>query len=426
MAEAREDQVGRTIELVFREEAGRIVSSLAAAFGLGRLELIEDALGEALLKAMRHWSYGNVPPNPAAWLMTVARNRILDVLRRDTRFRAKEIEIAAAAEPGRRPDAPMPDELRDDQLRLMFACCHPQLPPEGRIGLTLKSLCGFSVSEIARAFLSTPEAIAKRLARARATLREARVAFEIPAEAELSSRLDSVLHVLYLLFNEGYSASQGDDLIRLELCAEAIRLATLLTGNAATATPKTHALLALFFLQASRLPARSSGAGEILLLPTQDRSRWDKTMIAKGLLHLDLAATGEEASSFHLQAGIAAAHCSAATYEATDWPGIVALYDLLLQIDPSPIVELNRAIAVAKVHGPSAGLAAVESIRNQKGLDRYHLFYAVRAQFYRTLDRPTEAKRDYRRALELTLIPAEREFLERQLRGLWRDKEAGE
>ena len=415
MADGHEENSGRAVEFLFRDEAGRIIAALVRTFGLGRLELIEDALQEAMLKAMRHWSYGNIPPNRAAWLMTVAKNRVVDVLRRDIHFRESEARIVAAMEPSSAPEPLMPEELRDDQLRLMFACCHPAVAAEGRIALTLKTLCGFGVGEIARAFLSTPEAIAKRLTRARAVVREAGVRFEIPAGIELLTRLDSVLHVLYLLFNEGYNASRGEETIRAKLCDEAIRLTMLLTENAITATPKTHALLALFLLQAARLPTRTGAASEIVLLSAQDRSRWDKRKIAEGLRHLDLAATGNEASSFHLQAGIAACHCSAATYEATDWERIAALYDLLLQVDQSPVVELNRAVAIAKVHGASAGLEALESIRNQKALNEYYLFYAVRAQMYRSLDRGAEARADYRRALELTAIPAEREFLARQL-----------
>jgi predicted RNA polymerase sigma factor len=262
--------------------------------------------------------------------------------------------------------------------------------------------------------LTTSETIAKRLTRARARLRSAAVRFEIPSGRELSPRLDSVLDVLYLLFNEGYNASQGSDLIRGELCEEAIRLATLLTENETTAAPKTHALLALFLLQAARFPARTDTAGEIFLLPNQDRARWNQAMIAKGMAHLERAAAGNEASAFHLQAGIAACHCLAKRYEETDWAKILSLYDLLIKISESPVVALNRTVALAKVHGPSAGLAALDGIKNAKALRRYYLFHAVRAELSSELGRHAEAEQSYREALRLTELPAERKFLEQR------------
>jgi RNA polymerase sigma factor (sigma-70 family) len=420
MPDEAEANVGRTVEHLFRQEAGRIVAALTGVFGLRHLELAEDALQEALLKALRQWSYGNLPPNPAAWLMQVAKNSALDVVRRDARFREKEEAIVDALEKNpalsTAPGTFMADEIRDDQLRLIFACCHPALGHEGQVALTLKTLCGFSVGEIARAFLSPAETIAKRLTRARDRLRKAAVPFEIPSGPELSARLDSVLAVLYLLFNEGYNASHGSELIRRELCEEAIRLATLLTQNPASDTPKTHALLALFFFQAARLPARVDEAGEILLLKDQDRTRWNREMIAKGMAHLDRAAAGDEASPFHLQAGIASCHCLATEYEETDWARILSLYDLLVTTDASPVVALNRAVAVGKVRGAAAGLAALGEIRNQEALQRYHLFYAVRAELLTELGRNEEARRDYGRALSCTELVAERNYLLKRLR----------
>ena len=421
MPEEREPDVARTVEHLFRQEAGKIIATLTGAFGLRYLELAEDALQEALLQALRRWSYGKLPPNPAAWLMQVARNRLLDVVRRDTRFREKENEIGAAME--RQADLSFPEgalmagEIRDNQLRLIFACCHPALPTEAQVALTLKTLCGFGVGEIARAFLTTNETIAKRLTRARNRLRTAAVPFEIPSGRGLPPRLDSVLDVLYLLFNEGYNASHGSDLIRGELCKEASRLATLLTENAATDAPKTRALLALFFLQAARFPARLNAMGELHLLHEQDRSRWDREMIAKGLAHLEHAAAGERLSAFHLQAGIAACHSAAETYAATDWTQILSLYDLLLRVTKSPIVALNRTVALAKVHGALAGLEELERIKDEEALQRYYLFYAVRAEFCSELGRRDEASENYRRALTLTDSPAEQGFLRSRLKG---------
>ena len=415
MPEDAEAKVGQTVERLFRHEAGKIVAVLTGIFGLRNLELVEDALQDALLKALRQWSYGNLPPNPGAWLTQVAKNRALDAVRRDARFREKEEAIVAALE--QHPalsDSPgkfMPDEIRDDQLRLIFACCHPALSGEARVALTLKTLCGFGVDEIARAFLASTETIVKRLTRARERLREAAVPFEIPSGPELTARLDSVLDVLYLLFNEGYNASQGSDVIRHELCNEAMRLTSLLVRHPAGNTPKTHALLALFLFQAARFPARLDVAGEILRLQEQDRSLWDPELIAQGMAHLERAATGGAASSFHLQAGIASCHCLARTYEETDWSRILSLYDLLAGMTGSAVVRLNRAVALSKVRGAGAGLEALDEIQNEATIRRYYLFYAVRGEFLSEVGRAAEAAKDYEEALRLTELPAERKFL---------------
>jgi RNA polymerase sigma factor (sigma-70 family) len=381
---------------------------------------VEDAVQEALLKALRQWSFGKTPPNPGAWLIQVAKNQALDVLRRDSRFREKESEIAAAIEQhpalSRQPAVRFTTaEIRDDQLRMIFACCHPELSDEARVALTLKILCAFSVGEISRAFLVSPETVAKRLTRARDRLREAGVPFEIPAGPELSRRLGSVLNVLYLLFNEGYNASQGEVLIRRELCNEAIRLGTLLPEHPAGDDPAMHALLALFLFQAARFSARLDGDGDILRLPEQDRSRWNQEMIAKGILHLNRSAAGEKASGFHLQAGIAACHCVAKNYEATDWARILSLYDLLSKVNDSPVVALNRAVAVARVHGPNAGLKAVAAIKNREALQNYYLLYAVQAELSLQANELGQAEESYRRALPLTNLGAEKSFLRKRL-----------
>ena len=364
-----EAQVGQIVEHLFRQEAGKITSALTGSFGLRNLELIEDSVQEALLKALRLWSYGNIPPNPPAWLMQVARNHALDNLRRSTRWHEKEEEIARQQQLSEVPEAEpifADEEIKDDQLRMIFACCHPALWRESQVALTLKLLCGFNVEEIARAFITKSETIAKRLTRARERLRTDAVPFEIPSGPQLGQRLDAVLDVLYLLFNEGYNASQGDELIRRDLCDEAIRLTSLLAEHPAGDTPKTHALLALLLLQAARFSARIDARGEILLLQDQDRTSWDRKLMSLGMLHLDRAASGESASEFHLQAGIAACHCAAESYEATDWPKIVLLYDLLLELNDSAVIALNRAVALSKVHGPAAGLTALDKIKEPR------------------------------------------------------------
>ena len=414
-----EAKVSQLVEHLFREETGKIISALTGSFGLRNLELIEDAVQEALLKALRVWSYGNIPPNPAAWLMLVAKNHALDHLRRDTRWREKEEQIALEQAHFTSTEAQLifsEDEIKDDQLRMMFATCHPALARESQVALTLKLLCGFSMDEIAHAFLTNTETIAKRLTRARDRLKTNAVPFEIPSGPDLTPRLDAVLDALYLLFNEGYNASQGDDLIRRDLCDEAIRLTSLLAEHPAGDTPRTHALLALVLLQAARFSARINFDGEILLLQDQDRAAWDQKMIARGLIHLERAAAGEKISQFHLQAGIAACHCVAQTWDATDWKKILQLYDMLLQIDDSPVIALNRAVALGRVKGPDSCLAALERIEDQKRLSNYHLFHAVRGECYLQTGRTAEAANDFRCALSLTSIPAEQNFLQKKLR----------
>ena len=414
-----EAKVSQLVEHLFREESGRMIAVLTGDFGLRHLELIEDAVQEALLKALRSWSYGSVPPNPSAWLMVVARNFALDNLRRDSRWREKEKQLTESAGQSFDPERVfLESEIKDDQLRMIFACCHPVLGPEAQVALTLKVLCGFSVEEMGRAFLLRPDTIAKRLTRARERLRTEAVPFEIPADAALSPRLDSALDVLYLLFNEGYNASQGADLIRHDLCREAIRLTSALQEHPAGDKPRTHALLALFYLQAARFAARTDPAGEILLLQEQDRAAWDRGMIAHGMQQLARARAGDEISRFHLQAGIAACHCAASSYNATDWRTILRLYDIFLEIDDSPVIALNRAVALAKVQGVPAGLEAVEAIKDRDELQRYYLFHAVRGELCLAAGRREEAAQHWQRALGLTNIPAEKNFLRRKLENL--------
>ncbi len=417
-----EAQVSGLVEHLFREESGKIIAALTGSFGLRNLELIEDAVQEALLKALRLWSFGNVPPNPPAWLMQVARNQMLDHLRRDRTWREKEDAISHEHEKSQAPEEIFSDdEIRDDQLRMIFACCHPALARESQVALTLKILCGFDVAEIARAFLISDETIAKRLTRARQRLQDNAIPFEIPSGDALRPRLDAVLDVLYLLFNEGYNASHGEELIRRDLCDEAIRLTNLLAKHSAGDTPKTHALLALFLFQRARFAARVNAAGEILLLRDQDRTTWDRAMISEGMSHLAGARNGENVSEFHLQAGIAACHCVAESYEATNWKNILFFYDLLLSLNDSPIIGLNRAVALSRINGAAAGLTAIENIAHRDSLKNYYLFYAVVGELHFELQHKEIAKENFAEALRLTSIPAEQNFLRRRLRKFSRE-----
>src|SRR5438477_230516 len=335
-----------------------MVAILTRIFGIEHLNLAEDVVQEALVRALQTWPYYGIPKNPSAWIMQVSRNLALDVVRRERVFRDKEAEIVRLMEhKNPAPDeAVFPDqELKDDRLRMMFACCHPLVASEAQVALALKTLCGFSTLEIGRAFLTREAVIAKRLTRAKQKIREARISFEIPAGREISQRLDGVLQTLYLLFNEGYKASGGEKLIREELCHEAIRLAALLAEHPAGNQPRTHALLALMLLNGARLLTRIDGAGNILRLQDQDRADWNGPMIARGFFHLAQSAAGDELNEYHLQAGIAACHCAAKDYPSTDWPQILSLYDRLTELNDSPVVALNRAVAVPHTHGPRAG-----------------------------------------------------------------------
>ncbi|PYK73343.1 MAG: sigma factor, ECF subfamily protein [Verrucomicrobia bacterium] len=412
-------EISRLTDHLFRREAGKLIAILTGIFGINRLQLAEDVVQESLIRALRTWPYAGVPNNPAAWLTQTAKNLALDVIRREKLFHDKEPQIIAVMEqwPSESSESPVfESEIRDGRLRLMFACCHPLLPPEAQTALALKTLCGFGVGEIAKAFLTSEAAIAKRLTRARQRIRELHIPFEIPAGDELSNRLDGVLQTLYLLFNEGYKASSGDHLIREELCQEAIRLVSLLAEHPTGNRPRTHALIALMLLNAARLRARTDSEGNILRLKEQDRSTWDPTMIARGMFHLSNSAAGEKVSPYHLQAAIAACHCAATNYESTDWRRILSLYDQLLELDDSPIIALNRTVAVANVHGPQAGLEAVEAIQNGEQLNSYYLLYAVLGEFEKQLNHFQAAIDNFRKALELTELTSEQSFLSERLR----------
>jgi RNA polymerase sigma factor (sigma-70 family) len=416
-------EVTQVVEHFFRHEAGKIVSTLTRIFGIEHLNRAEDMVQETLARALQTWPYYGIPKNPSAWITQVAKNLALDLIRRDKIFRNKENQIVHLMEQVSADSADTAAEtvengITDDRLRMMFTCCHPLIPQEAQVALALKTLCGFSPAEIARAFLTSEAATAKRLTRAKQRIRDTGIAFEIPAGEELTRRLDSVLQTLYLLFNEGYKASGGEHLIRGELCHEAIRLTALLAEHSAGDQPRTHALLALMLLNGARLPARLDGAGNILRLEEQDRAKWDQAMIARGMYHLMQSTAGEEVSEYHLQAGITACHCAAADYRSTDWARILSLYDRLIEIDGSPIVALNRAVAVANVHGPRAGIEAVEAIHDREQLDCYYLLYAVLGEFEADLEHREVAMKHFRKALELATMKSEQIFFTRKLQEL--------
>ncbi|HEV3073251.1 MAG TPA: sigma-70 family RNA polymerase sigma factor [Thermoanaerobaculia bacterium] len=426
--------VGELVDHLFRHSAGQMVATLTRMLGPQNLSLAEEVVQDALVRAIETWPHRGVPENPRGWLMQVARNRALDCLRRDaTRARkagvlAAEAVNAPAALAPMTSMAPMPPMAlttpanpldpdasgSDDTLVMILMCCHPALAREAQVALTLKTVGGFSVDEIARAFLLRPAAVAQRLVRAKRLLRERRIAFELPARG-LGSRIDSALETMYLMFNEGYAATAGDDLVRSDLCGEAVRLATILADHPATSLPEVHALLALMLFQASRLPARCDAEGALVLLADQDRRRWNRALIGRALGHLERCAAGERATAYHLEAGIAACHAMAPSYAATDWAQILALYDDRLALAPSPVVVLNRAVALSMVQGPRAGIAALAEVADDPHLRGYYLLPATLADLWlRCGDRQTAAAH-YRRALELPCSEPERRFLLRRL-----------
>lgn len=412
-------KVSEVVEHLFRHESARMIATLTRIFGVEHLTLAEDVVQEALARALQTWPFYGLPKNPAGWLMQTARHLALDVVRREKVFRNKEAQVVQLMEEQSPPPALaiFPEqEIADDRLRLMFVCCHPAVPAEAQAALALRTLCGFSVAEISQAFLTSEAAMAKRLTRAKQKIREDGVAFEIPAGAELTGRLEGVLETLYLLFNEGYKATMGDRLVREDVCAEAIRLTSLLAAHPAGDQPRTHALLALMLLNAARLPARVDDRGNLLLLESQDRSLWRRPMLARGMHHLARSAAGDFLSEYHLQAGIAACHCAAPDYGSTDWRRILCLYDQWVARNDSPVIALNRAIVVGKLEGARAGVAAVEAIPHREKLENYYLFYAALGEFESELADPLAAAGYFRKSLQLVETTSERQFLSARFR----------
>ncbi|HEY7393054.1 MAG TPA: sigma-70 family RNA polymerase sigma factor [Bryobacteraceae bacterium] len=411
---------GLLLEHLFRRQAGRMVAHFTGVLGPANLELAEEAVQEALLRALETWPYSGVPENASAWLFRVAHNAAIDALRRGRRSLSLDSDESVPAPAGlpaplRPPDDPyLEEQLRDDELRMIFMCCHPEISPEAAIALSLKTVGGFSVREIARAFLAEEAAIAQRLVRAKRQIRERHLTLEMPRGAELEQRLDAVLEVIYCIFNEGYAAHEGEDLIRQDLCEEALRLGFLLASSSITA-PRVHALVALMAFQAARLPARTDTSGDLVLLDFQNRGMWDRGLIAIGFYHVEHSMRGDEVSPYHVEAAIAATHARAPDAASTDWPLILKMYDQLLAINPSPVVALNRAVALAKVHGPEEALETVEPLARNRQLRDYHLLLAVRGHLLVELGRMEEAAQCFREAIEQPCSAPERRFLTRKL-----------
>ncbi|HEX7215026.1 MAG TPA: RNA polymerase sigma factor [Methylomirabilota bacterium] len=412
MSEPTADRAREAVEEVYRSDSRRVLATLIRL--LGDFELAEEALHEAFAAAVEQWPREGTPVNPRAWLVSAGRFKAIDAMRRRARFDASQAELAERLEA--ETAAPRPGEaedIEDDRLRLIFTCCHPALPPDAQVALTLREVCGLTTEEIARAFLTAPPTLAQRIVRAKAKIRDARIPYEVPARTELSERLDTVLHVIYLVFNEGYSASSGESLTRADLSGEAIRLGRLLVDL--LPEPEAMGLLALMLLHESRRPARTSPAGEVILLDDQDRTLWDRGQIAEGARLVERALASRRIGPYTLQAAIAGVHAAAPTAADTDWAQIVGLYDVLVRAEPSPVVELNRAAAVAMRDGAAAGLALIDAILARGDLPDYPLAHSARAELCRRLGKTAEARAAYERALALTRQEPQRRFLERRL-----------
>jgi RNA polymerase sigma-70 factor (ECF subfamily) len=403
--------VSDQIEAVFRTESRRVLATLIRL--LGDFDLAEEALQDAFAAAVERWPADGVPSNPRAWLISTGRFKAIDGLRRRARFDASLAAVAERLGNGVTPPHEVDDEgVEDDRLRLIFTCCHPALPPDAQIALTLREVCGLTTEEVARAFLTPASTLAQRIVRAKAKIKAARIPYQVPARADLPERLATVLHVIYLVFNEGYAASSGASLTRHDLSSEAIRLGRLLVEL--LPEPEAIGLLSLMLLHESRRQARTSPHGELVLLDDQDRSLWDRAMIAEGVALVDRALRSRSFGPYTLQAAIAAVHAGAASAAETDWAEIVGLYDVLLRADPSPVIELNRAAAIAMRDGPEAGLSLIDGILARGELSEYPLVHSARAELCRKLGRAAEARQSYERALGLTSQEPQRRFLERR------------
>ena len=413
------EQLSKTIETLYRSESGRVLATLVRL--LGDLDLAEEAMHEAFAAALEFWPQTGIPDKPRPWLISTARFKAIDVIRRRARFDGAQRDLVAHME-SRVNDAPGgneetgDEEIEDDRLRLIFTCCHPALPPEGQVALTLREICGLTTEEIARAFLVTPATLAQRIVRAKAKIRETPIPYEVPTPQELPERLDAVLQVVYLVFNEGYSAAAGAEVTRAEITGEAIRIGRLLAGL--QPEPEVNGLLALMLLQESRRAARTSPAGELILLEHQDRALWNREQIAEGVGLVERALSSRRFGPYTLQAAIAAVHAEAESTAATDWRQIVALYNQLVRIQPSPVAYLNRAVAIAMCDGPEAGLKQIDAVLDHGELANYYLAHSARAELYRRLGRTAEARASFERALALTQQEPERQFLQERIRQL--------
>jgi RNA polymerase sigma factor (sigma-70 family) len=411
--------IHQAAEHLFRHEAGKLVAVLTRVFGPHNLHLAEDVVQDTLLKALESWKLQGLPANPTGWLFTVARNKALDVLRREKTAAAHVATLA----PMWQPEAPDINELMqenqipDAQLRMMFVCCHPKLQPEAQVALILKTLCGFSVAEIAKAFITGTDAIEKRLYRARQQFDDKSVVFDLPLPQELDERLDIVLAAIYFIFNEGNNAARSDTIVRMDLLEEAMRLAQLLGNHPFTRRPKIYALLALFCFNSARADTRQDDAGNILLLQHQNRSQWSQPLIAQGTRFLEQS-VGGDASRYHLEAMIAYEHAVAPAFEYTNWSNIIAYYNLLFKLHPSPVVALNRAIAIGEKDGPGAGIEAIENIAGSEKLIKYYLLPATLGEMYARLQQRNKAAAFFTRAIALTTSAAEKKLLQAKLTAL--------
>jgi RNA polymerase sigma-70 factor (ECF subfamily) len=416
------DQIRALLDSLYRVDSGRILATLIRL--LGDFDLAEEAMHEAFAAALSLWPKSGVPGNPRPWLISTARFKAIDTLRRRARFDASQDELvrhleaqwSSAERSNKNEEDSLEDRLEDDRLRLIFTCCHPSLVPEARVALTLREVCGLTTEEIAKAFLTTPRTLAQRIVRAKAKIRETPIPYEVPTPQELPERLGAVLHVIYLVFNEGYSAAAGAEVTRAELTGEAIRLGRLLAEL--QPEPEVIGLLALMLLQESRRAARTSPAGELILLENQDRALWNREQIADGVALLQKALNSRRFGAYTLQAAIAAVHAEAESTAATDWRQIVELYNQLVRIHPSPVAHLNRAVAIAMRDGPEAGLTHIEAVLEHGELANYYLAHSARADMYRRLGRTAEARASYEKALALTQQEPERQFLQERIRQL--------
>ncbi len=420
MSERSTEQIREFLDSLYRVDSGRILATLIRL--LGDFDLAEEAMHEAFAAALSLWPRSGVPGNPRPWLISTARFKAIDTLRRRARFDASQGELAryleaqgSSVERSNEEDS-LEASVEDDRLRLIFTCCHPSLAPEAQIALTLREVCGLTTEEIAKAFLITPRTLAQRIVRAKAKIRETHIPYEVPAPQELPERLGAVLQVVYLVFNEGYSAAAGAGVTRAELTGEAIRLGRLLTEL--RPEPEVIGLLSLMLLQESRHASRTSPTGELILLENQDRSLWNREQIAEGVALLEKALKSRRFGSYTLQAAIAAVHAQAESVAVTDWRQIVALYNQLVRIQPSPVVQLNRAVAIAMCDGPEAGLAQIDAVLEHGDLADYYLAHSARADMYRRLGRKAEARSSYEKALALTQQEPERQFLQDRIRHL--------
>src|SRR5258706_8907008 len=415
MSEPTVDRAREAVDAVYRSDSRRVLATLIRL--LGGFDLAEEALHEAFAAAVEQWPREGAPANPRAWLISTGRFKAIDAMRRRARFDASQAEVAERLAVETVRIAPgEAEDIEDDRLRLIFTCCHPVLSPDAQVALTLREVCGLTTEEIARAFLTAPPTLAQRIVRAKAKIRDARIPYEVPALPELPDRLDTVLHVIYLVFNEGYSASSGESLTRADLSSEAIRLGRLLVEL--LPEPEALGLLALMLLHEARRRSRTTPSGEMILLDDQDRSQWNRAQIAEGNVLAQQALASRRIGPYTLQAAIASVHAEAPAAAATDWTQIVGLYDVLMRASPSPVVELNRAVAVAMRDGPMAGLALIDTLLVRGDLTDYHLAHAARGDLCRRLGRTDQAIAAYQRALELATQEPERRFISRRLKEL--------